>query len=121
MDADGHELHPQLEHLARCEAAAGDVSRRSPRKGCDVTAINAIAPLASSRDSQSGSDIPRKLNLFGALISDVDYQRAERVILDAARHRRSAVVTHLPVHGVVTAAMTRSYRKAIDSFDIVAP
>jgi N-acetylglucosaminyldiphosphoundecaprenol N-acetyl-beta-D-mannosaminyltransferase len=64
---------------------------------------------------------PRKHDLFGVQISSTTYQEAEEIIIQAARQRVSAAVTHLPVHGVVTAAMNARYRTQIDAFDIAAP
>ena len=39
----------------------------------------------------------------------------------AARERRSAIVTHMPVHGLVTAATDADYRARVNNFEIVAP
>lgn len=64
---------------------------------------------------------PVKKDLFGVQISPTSYEEAIEPIMAAARERRSAVVTFLPVHGVVTAAQDQDYRAKINAFDIVAP
>jgi exopolysaccharide biosynthesis WecB/TagA/CpsF family protein len=64
---------------------------------------------------------PRKCDLFGVGVSATTYDQAEEVIIRAARQRIPAVVTHLPVHGIVTAATDQRYRKRVNCFDIVAP
>lgn len=64
---------------------------------------------------------PPRYELFGVQLSQTDYAQAEQRIIAAAQRRQSAVVTHLPVHGVVTAVWDREYRQRINSFQIVAP
>lgn len=64
---------------------------------------------------------PKKRDIFGAQISATSYEEAEELVIQAARTHTSAVVTHLPVHGIVTAARDASYRQKINSFDLAAP
>jgi len=64
---------------------------------------------------------PRKHTLFGVTVSVTDYAECERLIMSAARGRRSAIVTHMPVHGLVTAATDADYRAHVNNFEIVAP
>lgn len=64
---------------------------------------------------------PPKYDLFGALISATDYDQAEELIMHAARMRMSAVVSHLPVHSIVTAWQDGNYRRGINAFEIAAP
>jgi len=64
---------------------------------------------------------PPKFDLFGVKVSKTDYQQAEDLIFQAARQHHSAVVTHLPVHGVVNAALNRAYRDRVNEFDLTAP
>jgi N-acetylglucosaminyldiphosphoundecaprenol N-acetyl-beta-D-mannosaminyltransferase len=64
---------------------------------------------------------PAKHDLFGVRVSATTYDEAERLIIRAAKRRQSAIVTHLPVHGVVTAARDRAYQAKINRFDLVAP
>lgn len=64
---------------------------------------------------------PKKKDIFGAQISATSYEEAEELVIRAARLHTSAVVTHLAVHGIVTAAWDASYRQKINSFDLAAP
>jgi exopolysaccharide biosynthesis WecB/TagA/CpsF family protein len=64
---------------------------------------------------------PQKHILFGVKVSATDYAQCEQLIMAAARDHRSAVVTHMPVHGLVTAATDAEYRSHVNDFDIVAP
>jgi N-acetylglucosaminyldiphosphoundecaprenol N-acetyl-beta-D-mannosaminyltransferase len=64
---------------------------------------------------------PRKYDLFGVQVSATSYDEAENLIIDAAKRRAGGLVTHLPVHGIVTAACNEDYRRRINTFDIVAP
>jgi exopolysaccharide biosynthesis WecB/TagA/CpsF family protein len=59
--------------------------------------------------------------LFGVGVSATDYEASAALILEAAERHQPATVTHLPVHGIVTAALDSEYRTKINSFDIVAP
>jgi len=64
---------------------------------------------------------PPKYDLFGAMISATDYEQAEELIIEAARRKMAAVVSHLPVHSIVTAWRDESYRRSINAFEIAAP
>jgi N-acetylglucosaminyldiphosphoundecaprenol N-acetyl-beta-D-mannosaminyltransferase len=64
---------------------------------------------------------PRKYNLFGVGISATTYEKAVDLISLAAKEGNSAVITHLPVHGVVSASKDLSLRRKVNSFEIVAP
>lgn len=64
---------------------------------------------------------PSRHDLFGVSVSATSYEDAADVILSAAKRRQSAVVTHLPVHGIVTAACDKEYRAKVNTFDMVAP
>jgi N-acetylglucosaminyldiphosphoundecaprenol N-acetyl-beta-D-mannosaminyltransferase len=64
---------------------------------------------------------PKKSNLFGVKVSATDYHEVVRTVIAAGLRRQSAVVTFLPVHGIVTAAQDQEYRKLINDFEIVAP
>ena len=64
---------------------------------------------------------PSKRELFGLGINPVDYEQSERLILEAATAGRSLIVTHLSVHGVVTATFDRTYRETINHFDLAVP
>jgi exopolysaccharide biosynthesis WecB/TagA/CpsF family protein len=64
---------------------------------------------------------PGKHDLFGIGVSATNYAASAVIILNAAANHVSATVTHLPVHGIVTAALDAKYRSQVNSFDIVAP
>jgi N-acetylglucosaminyldiphosphoundecaprenol N-acetyl-beta-D-mannosaminyltransferase len=64
---------------------------------------------------------PDKHTLMGVEVSNTTYEAAADCIMSAANANVSSVVTHLPVHGIVTGATDDTYRRAVNSFDIVAP
>jgi exopolysaccharide biosynthesis WecB/TagA/CpsF family protein len=92
-----------------------------------MAAQSAVPAAAGSASDQYAfcADVqnpwPRKHDLFGVQVSATTYEEAEELVIHAARDRRSAIVTHLPVHGVVTAAQDIEYRRRINRFDMVAP
>ncbi len=61
---------------------------------------------------------PPKRELFGVHVSHANYDDAERAIMAAAHRRVRAVVTHLPVHGLVTAARDAKYRRRVNCFEL---
>ena len=80
-----------------------------------------MKPLESFLPSPAPIQWPPKLDLFGVQISKTNYREAEDLIIQAARARQNAVVTHLPVHGVVTAVWNPTYRRQVNHFDLIAP
>ena len=64
---------------------------------------------------------PQKYDVFGVGVSAVTYDTAQAAILEAARKRMSATVTHTSSHGLTMAARDKSFRDVISTFDIVAP
>lgn len=64
---------------------------------------------------------PKQHDLFGVRVSATTYQECEDLIIEAAAERRSAVVTHLPVAGLMAAVRDRSLRRRINTFEVVAP
>jgi len=64
---------------------------------------------------------PAKYNLFGIQISATTYDEALGVIIQAAKARRSACVSHLAVHGLITATQDPVFRAMLDEFDMVVP
>jgi N-acetylglucosaminyldiphosphoundecaprenol N-acetyl-beta-D-mannosaminyltransferase len=64
--------------------------------------------------------IPR-YDLFGVSMSAITYEQAAELIVASAQQRVGAVITHLPVHGLVLASRDAMLREKINSFDIVAP
>ena len=64
---------------------------------------------------------PEKYSLWGVDISATSYAEATESIITAAKQGQSAIMTHLPVHGLVLARRDSSFRPMINDFDIVAP
>lgn len=64
---------------------------------------------------------PARHEIFGVRVSATTYAQAQEIILQAAGQRQSAVVTHMPVHGLITAATDERYRACVNRFDLVAP
>jgi exopolysaccharide biosynthesis WecB/TagA/CpsF family protein len=71
--------------------------------------------------SPSHSGLPRKHNLFGVNVSETSYNEATDLIMQAARERRSMLVDHMPVHGLIEASQDRLLNEKMNHFDIVAP
>lgn len=87
-----------------------------------------MVTAAQKTDDRSGSsELPEQINwpdkydLFGVHVSVTTYDECVERIMQAAQRRQSALVTFMPVHGLVTAATDAGYRTAINDFDIVAP
>ena len=64
---------------------------------------------------------PRKYNIFGVNVSATTYEEALNMIISAAKKNIPAIVTHLPVHGLVFASRDLSLQAKINCFNIVAP
>jgi exopolysaccharide biosynthesis WecB/TagA/CpsF family protein len=64
---------------------------------------------------------PDKKDLLGVEVSLTTYDELGRALVMAARRNQSGLVTFLPVHGIVTAALDSAYRYRINAFDVVAP
>lgn len=64
---------------------------------------------------------PPKRDLFGVGVSQTSYEESEALIMQAALQRSGAIVTHLPVHGLVDALRDPVFRAAVNSFELVAP
>ena len=64
---------------------------------------------------------PKKYSLFDINISATSYQEALDCIISAAQKRTSALVDHMPVHGLITAVSDPEFRNTISNFEIVAP
>jgi exopolysaccharide biosynthesis WecB/TagA/CpsF family protein len=64
---------------------------------------------------------PSKHSLLGVNVSVTDYNQAERLIILAAIQRTSAIVTHLPVHGIVLACNDHELNSMVGTFEIAAP
>jgi N-acetylglucosaminyldiphosphoundecaprenol N-acetyl-beta-D-mannosaminyltransferase len=64
---------------------------------------------------------PRRYNLLGVSVSATTYKESVDLVIRAAQLHIPAVVTHLPVHGVVMASGDISLQSKIQDFQIVAP
>jgi exopolysaccharide biosynthesis WecB/TagA/CpsF family protein len=64
---------------------------------------------------------PDKKDLLGVEVSLTAYDELGRALVHAARRNLPGLVTFLPVHGIVTAALDPAYRYRINAFDVVAP
>jgi exopolysaccharide biosynthesis WecB/TagA/CpsF family protein len=64
---------------------------------------------------------PDKKDLLGVEVSLTAYEELGRLLVQAARRNLPGLVTFLPVHGIVTAALDSGYRYRINAFDVVAP
>ena len=64
---------------------------------------------------------PPKVDLFGVGMSVTDYAAAIECVIDAARRRRSAVVSCHAVHALVTASGDPDLRAKVNGFELVTP
>jgi exopolysaccharide biosynthesis WecB/TagA/CpsF family protein len=64
---------------------------------------------------------PPKQPVLGVAVSVTDYAGAVAAIMGAARRGDSAVVTALPVHGIVTATRNSALRDKVRAFELVVP
>ena len=62
-----------------------------------------------------------KMNVAGILIDSATYESAMDFILSAAREKRSATVSALAVHGVMTGVLDREHRYRLNRFDLLVP
>src|SRR5882672_11867345 len=62
-----------------------------------------------------------KRNVLGILIDAVDYESAVDFVFRAAREHRSAIVSALAVHGLMTGALDREQRFRLNRFDLLVP
>jgi len=80
-----------------------------------------MALSSGKRGPSSGTGWPLKYSLFGVNISATSYEDAADAIILAAQRGQSAIINHLPVHGLVLASRNPNFQAIINSFDIVAP
>lgn len=64
---------------------------------------------------------PRKLDLFGVLVSRTSYSEAVEVALAAARLRIPAVISCHAVHAIITASNDSELRAKVNRFDMITP
>jgi len=72
-------------------------------------------------EDKNSSMWPRKYNVFGVNVSATTYEEALNLIIFAAQKKIPAIVTHLPVHGLVLASRDASLQTKVNCFNIVAP
>lgn len=85
--------------------------------------LASLQPRSYSAMSTAPNQLPcpPKFDLFGIGISRIDYQEATDLLIKAAQERRSMLVDHMPVHGLIEACSNSSLKDKINQFDIVAP
>jgi N-acetylglucosaminyldiphosphoundecaprenol N-acetyl-beta-D-mannosaminyltransferase len=64
---------------------------------------------------------PEKRNVAGILLSPVTYESTIDFIVSSAREKRSATVSALAVHGVMTGVLDREHRYRLNHFDLLVP
>jgi N-acetylglucosaminyldiphosphoundecaprenol N-acetyl-beta-D-mannosaminyltransferase len=62
-----------------------------------------------------------KRSIVGILVDAVDYEAALEYIFRAAYERRSASVSALAVHGVMTGALDHEHKFRLNHFDLIVP
>lgn len=97
---------------------------------CEHSIVNITASLTPSpSDRPHGSErvipnlglCPPKFDLFGIRVSRIDYQEATDILIKAALERRSMIVDHMPVHGLIEATSDPVLKQKINQFDVVTP
>ena len=64
---------------------------------------------------------PKKYNVIGVDISATTYDELLDTIIQATKQGISAIVDHMPVHGLVTASRDPYFKSVMNGFDVVAP
>jgi len=62
-----------------------------------------------------------KRNILGVLIDAVDYEAATDFVFLAAREKRSAAISALAVHGLMTGVFNREQKFRLNHFDLLLP
>jgi N-acetylglucosaminyldiphosphoundecaprenol N-acetyl-beta-D-mannosaminyltransferase len=62
-----------------------------------------------------------KRNVLGVLIDAVDYDAAMEFVFRAAREKRSAAISALAVHGLMTGVLNREQKFRLNHFDLLVP
>lgn len=62
-----------------------------------------------------------KHNVLGILIDAVDYETTVGFVFECARQRRSALISALAVHGVMTGVLDPEHKFRLNSFDLLLP
>jgi len=71
--------------------------------------------------NSGGNGWPPKHSVFGVAVSATTCAEALDAVMRAAKRRESACVSHLAVHGLITAAKDPFLRARLRKFEIVAP
>lgn len=79
--------------------------------------MTAAEQALAGRDDRFG----HKVDLFGVGVSVTTYEHATAQIMDAARNRRSFAVSALAVHGLMEATGDPTFRREVNSIDLVTP
>jgi N-acetylglucosaminyldiphosphoundecaprenol N-acetyl-beta-D-mannosaminyltransferase len=64
---------------------------------------------------------PNKRNVLGVLIDPADYDSATEFVFRAAREKRSAAVSALAVHGLMTGVLNSEHKFRLNHFDLLVP
>ena len=72
-------------------------------------------------ENNSNGIWPRKKNVLGVGISATTYDELLESVIEAVKVRRSACVSHLAVHGLITGSQDREIRKILNKFEVIAP
>jgi N-acetylglucosaminyldiphosphoundecaprenol N-acetyl-beta-D-mannosaminyltransferase len=62
-----------------------------------------------------------KKNVLGILIDAVDYESAVSFVFERTQQKRSATISALAVHGVMTGALDPEHKFRLNSFDLLVP
>jgi N-acetylglucosaminyldiphosphoundecaprenol N-acetyl-beta-D-mannosaminyltransferase len=62
-----------------------------------------------------------KKNVCGILIDEIDYEGAIEYVIRAAREGRSASISALAVHGLMTGVLDREHQHRLNNLDVVLP
>jgi exopolysaccharide biosynthesis WecB/TagA/CpsF family protein len=62
-----------------------------------------------------------KKNVIGINVSVIDYEAAVDYVIQAAKERRSAAISALAVHGVMTGMLDREHKHRLNNLDVVLP
>jgi N-acetylglucosaminyldiphosphoundecaprenol N-acetyl-beta-D-mannosaminyltransferase len=62
-----------------------------------------------------------KKNILGVMINAIDYEATLELIFQAAKEKRSAIISALAVHGVMTGVLDSEHRFRLNHFDVLVP
>ena len=97
---------------------------REPQHDVNTSLHRAAGPNTRLSDRIRSTPLiglPVKHDLFGVRVSATCYNEAADLIMQAARRRKSLLVDHMPVHGLMEACQDPLLKEKINAFDIVAP